>query len=111
MPVVKAAMKFGKATKAEKPGLLQRPVVEYTEMGTSTGLVLVYHQVIPVTYSAQEAVDISKYPGYAEGARKSFVFAEGEPPLEDFSRELQLVYGRSKSLTRQSVRWIFQKPE
>lgn len=110
MPVTKAAMKFGKVTKAGKPGLLQRPIAEYTQMGTNTGLKLVYHQVIPVIYSTQEAVDISRYPGYAEGARKSFVFAEGEPSLEDFSRELQLSYGRSKSLTRQSVRWIFQKP-
>lgn len=111
MPAVKAAIKFGKVTKAEKPGLLQRSPTEYTQMGENTGLVLVYHKVVPVTYPTQAVVDINKYPGWVEGIRRSFVFGNGQPSLEDLSRELQLSYGRSKPLTRQSVRWIFQKPE
>lgn len=110
MPAGRAAMKFGRVTKAEKPGLLQRAPAEYTQMGENAGLVLVYYQVVPVTYPTQALVDINQYSGWVEGVRNSFIFENGQPSLEEFSRELQLSYGRSKPLTRQSVRWIFQKP-
>ncbi len=111
LPAARAAMKFGKITKAEQPGLLQRAPAEYTQMGEDAGLEQVYYMVADVLYPTQALVDINRYPGYVEGVRRSFVFEKGQPSLEELSRELQLTYGRSKPLSRKSARWIFIKPE
>lgn len=108
MPAGRAAIRFG-GKKAEHPGLLQREPEEYTDMGKQAGLEVIYYQVVDVTLPTTALVDISKYPGFVEGIRKSFAF-ENTPSLENLSQELQVRYGKSKPLPRKWVRWIFRKP-